>query len=108
MRAYILLSLILIILVPAFAAAQIDDSLILYLSFDEGNGEDAFDTSNYGNNGVLNGGPEWVDGRFGKALKFDGVDDYVEIPDNESLYVEEGEDHPSRMILRSRVSVSLR
>jgi hypothetical protein len=90
MKASILLSLILIVLAPVFAAAQIDDSLILYLSFDEGDGEDAFDTSNYGNDGVLRGGPEWVDGKFGKALKFDGVDDYVEIPDNESLYVEEG------------------
>jgi Sialidase, N-terminal domain. len=29
--------------------------------------------------------PIWVDGKFGKALQFDGVDDYVKVPRSESL-----------------------
>ena len=32
-----------------------------------------------GNNGTLVNGPVWVDGKFGKALQFDGVDDYVDL-----------------------------
>ncbi len=31
-------------------------------------------------------GPAWVDGKFGKGLEFDGVDDYVEIPDDNSMH----------------------
>ena len=89
MKISIFVSLLLIVLVPVFAAAQIDDSLILYLSFDEGGGEEALDTSDYGNNGMFKSEPEWVDGKFGKALWFDGVDDYIEVPDSESLRVDE-------------------
>ena len=40
----------------------------------------AADSSGYGHDGVLFGNPEWVAGRIGGALKFDGVDDRVEIP----------------------------
>ncbi|MBI4835194.1 MAG: DUF2341 domain-containing protein [Planctomycetes bacterium] len=29
--------------------------------------------------------PAWTDGKFGKALSFDGVDDYLEIPSSSSL-----------------------
>jgi len=38
---------------------------------DEGAGKVATDSSGYGNNGFLSGG------RFGGALSFDGIDDYV-------------------------------
>lgn len=89
MKASILFSLLVIVLIPVFATAQIDDSLILYLSFDEGEGEEVSDASNYGNDGVFKSEPEWVDGKFGKALWFDGVDDNIEIPDSESLRVDE-------------------
>ena len=45
--------------------------------FDEGSGKIAKDSSKYGNDGTLVKGPTWVDGKFGKALQFDGVDDSV-------------------------------
>lgn len=45
------------------------------------------DLSSLGNHGIVRGDPEWVDGKVGKALDFDGKDDYVEIPDSESLHI---------------------
>ena len=55
-------------------------SLVGYWAFDEGKGDIAKDYSENGNDGILKGGPKWVDGKFGSALEFDGVDDYVEVP----------------------------
>jgi len=57
-------------------AIERDPSLVLCLPFDEGSGTTAKDFSGYGNNGTLYG-PTWVDGKYGKALSFDGVDDKV-------------------------------
>lgn len=45
--------------------------------FEDGDGETAKDSSGLGNDGTIFG-PEWVDGKIGKALKFDGADDYVD------------------------------
>lgn len=47
---------------------------------DEGSGTTAYDRSGNGNNGTLYNSPTWVDGKFGKALSFDGSNDYVETP----------------------------
>jgi hypothetical protein len=58
-------------------------------TFDEGQGETAFDTANYGSDGALiytdEPGPAWTDGRFGGALHFDGLDDQVTIDGAGSL-----------------------
>jgi hypothetical protein len=48
---------------------------------DEGEGISAYDSSGNGNTGTLTNldpSNDWVDGKFGKALDFDGSDDYVE------------------------------
>ena len=45
--------------------------------FDAGNGETAADEVG-DHDGTLVGDPEWVDGRVGSALRFDGSDDYVD------------------------------
>ena len=54
-------------------------NLVALWLFDEGKGNVAKDSSGNGNNGELMKGPKWVDGKFGKALLFDGADDYVEV-----------------------------
>lgn len=48
--------------------------------FDEGSGNIATDLSENKNNGTIVNGPKWVDGKFGKALSFDGTDDYINLP----------------------------
>ena len=45
---------------------------------DEGKGDIAKDFSGNENDGTLIDDPEWVDGKFDKALRFDGKDGYVE------------------------------
>lgn len=52
---------------------------------DEARGEVAGDSSENNNDGNLENGPKWVEGKFEKGLEFDGKDDYLEVPDTESL-----------------------
>jgi len=63
-----------------------DDHMVLYLKMDEGASNMAYDSSKYGNNGTIHGAT-WTTGKFGSALEFDGVDDYVEVPDSDSLNI---------------------
>ncbi len=72
-----------------FSGSTAQDGLIAYLSFDDGTGNVAKDSSGLGNDGVIHNA-EWVDGRFGKALSFNGTDAYVEIPYNDDFNITEG------------------
>ena len=56
---------------PSVAEYDVADAVGLWL-LDEGEGEVAKDSSPTGDDGELWRDPEWVDGRFGKALHFDG------------------------------------
>ena len=53
--------------------------LVGYWSMNEGTGSYAGDSSGNKNTGTLTNGPTWVDGKRGKALNFDGVNDYVNL-----------------------------
>ncbi len=78
-RMYVLLCLVVLGLVLPVSAAD-DPSLVGWWRLDDGSGDTAADSSEYGNNGTLMGGPIWVEGQIGRALEFDGATQYVEVP----------------------------
>ena len=65
-----------LLMVLSFAFASAED-LVLYLPFDGGT-EDA---SGNGNDGIVHGNANWVDGKHDQAMQFDGST-YVEVPDS--------------------------
>jgi len=60
---------------------------LTYWSFDEGQGTTAYDSLGSKNHGTLTNmtttgvSSAWVDGKFGKGLRFDGSDDYIDAGD---------------------------
>ncbi len=61
--------------------------LVGWWKLDEGSGTTATDSSGNGNDGTLHnmGEDAWVEGVEGKALQFDGRDDYISIPDSNTI-----------------------
>lgn len=59
--------------------------LVGHWTFDDGGGSIARDFSGRGNHGAVRGAPKWTEGIIGGALEFDGMDDFVSIP-NESQF----------------------
>jgi hypothetical protein len=62
-----------------------DNGLLGLWNFDEGSGTVAHDSSDNGNDGILCNGPTRVNGKSGRALNFNGVDQYVEVAGNTDL-----------------------
>jgi hypothetical protein len=60
------------------------ESLIALWLLDEGKGVIAEDASGNGNHGEFDGDPQWVDGKSGTALEFDG-DDRVDCGDIDAI-----------------------
>ena len=72
-----------VVAVASLANAQIpSNGLVARWQFDEGTGIVAGDSSGRGHDGTLVNGPAWAAGIMGGALTFDGIDDYVSIPDS--------------------------
>ncbi|MFC1794377.1 LamG domain-containing protein [Planctomycetota bacterium] len=59
--------------------SEVKADLIGWWRLDDGSGTIASDSSNYGNDGTLQGDPQWIEGIFGGAVDLDGNDDYIEI-----------------------------
>ncbi len=71
--------------------SELRRGLVLHLPMSEGAGTVVRDTSQYRNNGVFGvagAAPSWVEGREGRrAISFDGVDDYIAVPNDDSLNI---------------------
>ena len=67
-------------------AQAADPDLVGHWTFDEGSGTTAFDSSGNGNDGIFNGDPQWVPGKLGGALEFNG-DDYLDCGNDPSLEI---------------------
>jgi hypothetical protein len=83
----VILSVILVLVFTSSLYALDKNGLVLYLSFDEGEGEVAMDASGYGNDGQLIGSTEWVEGKFGTAVHISEPGDFVEVPTSDSLNI---------------------
>jgi len=64
--------------------------LIGWWKFDEGSGTTAYDSSGNGNDGTLIGNPQWVAGKIGGALDFNGTDSIIDIPYSPDMTPSEG------------------
>ena len=62
------------------AQIKVEDTVGIWL-FDEGRGKNAKEMAGKGLDGELINGPQWVNGKFGKAIQFDGQSRYVEVND---------------------------
>ena len=80
-----LVSVFMLTVVVSLAAAQGEESLVAYWSFDAGSGKDVKDDSGNGHDGVIVDAADWVDGKFGKALDFGAGGGYVDVPDDDAL-----------------------
>ena len=70
----------------SFAEINLQDMAGVWL-FDEGNGKVVEDLTGNGNDGEFDG-PKWIDGKFGKALEFDGSPNYVIVPHDDMFNFE--------------------
>jgi hypothetical protein len=66
------------------SAKASDPNLVAHWMLDEGTGSIAYDSAG-GNDGILNGDPNWTAGQVDGALELDGVDDYVDLGNGANL-----------------------
>ncbi len=77
------MAIFLLIALPSLAKIDPDSITGMWL-FNEGKGNTATDGSGNGNDGEIHGA-KWVDGKFGKALEFNGTDNWVEVPHSDTV-----------------------
>ena len=72
------------------AASASAGGLVAAYNFEEASGATVVDVSGKGNHGTVSGATRTTAGKFGRALSFDGVDDWVTINDSASLDLTNG------------------
>jgi PKD repeat protein len=70
--------------------ATTSEGLVAAYGFEEGSGAMVADASGKGNHGTIKEAVRITNGRYGKALKFDGVNDWVTVNDSASLDLSTG------------------
>ncbi|MCI0400484.1 MAG: fibronectin type III domain-containing protein, partial [Gammaproteobacteria bacterium] len=78
------IALIGIVFAPTVAWAA-PAGLVAAYGFDEGSGTAVSDASGNSNSGTLTGATWTTEGKYGSAIVFDGVDDFVSLPNSVSL-----------------------
>ena len=69
------------------ASLPLPSGLVGAWGFNEGSGTATGDTSGNANTGTLINGTSWATGRYGNGLSFNGVNNYLSIPDSSSLNI---------------------
>ncbi|MBD3181699.1 hypothetical protein GF312_05365, partial [Candidatus Poribacteria bacterium] len=88
LKGICIVSIFLCLLTP-IVNANLEEGLVLYLPFDEGEGDTTQDLSPNGFVGTIEKA-EWGEGKFGNALIFGGDGAFVEVPYNEAFDFKEG------------------
>ncbi len=82
--SFSVLFVISVLVTSSFARIDLETCVGMWI-FDEGKGNTVKDLSGNKYDGTLLNSPKWIDGKFGKALNFGGVDDCVSIPNGSAL-----------------------
>ena len=80
MKAYSVFFAVTLTLSMTLVAFSAEEGLVGYWNLDAGSGGIAKDAAGNHEDGDISGA-EWVQGKYGNALSFDGQDDVVDIPD---------------------------
>ena len=103
--AIAVMALLCVVCATAFSA----DGLVLHMRFDQGtiNNGVAIDVSGQGNDGLVTGDPQVVEGVLGDALEFDGTDDVIEVPLQPSITFKQGDSFSVMAWIKTSVHPSL-
>ena len=90
MSRYVILFTFIFLMIPSVMSADFSDGLILYHTYDKGEGDVAQDISGSGHDGKIDN-PNWVNGKSGKSLQFNGAGSgtFVTVQSTDALNVNE-------------------
>ena len=84
-QAIFVITLLALFCMSSGQSAAVQKGLVGYWKFNEGDGDEAADSSEMGNHGVFVGEIKWVAGKFGTALEFTQSQSCVKIEHSESI-----------------------
>ena len=75
------------LMLPCQSFARIDPETVAGAWLFDEEADVVEDVSGNGNNGIVNGDPDWDDGKFGGAISYDGMNDFVDCGAGEILSI---------------------